>query len=52
MYKVPNPSDLLQNTFDGPARIIDLQEKGAMLRDLKTTDKFCVPFQKSEKSKF
>ena len=49
MYKVPNPSDLLQNTFDGPARIIDLQERGATLRDLKTAEKFCVPFENLRK---
>ena len=40
MYRVYNPSNLLADTFAGPAQIIEIQPKGATLRDLKTGDKF------------
>ena len=44
MYRVNNPSKLLADTFAGPARIMEIQLKGATLRDLKTGDKFSVSF--------
>ena len=52
MYKENNPSDLLSPTFSGPARIMDLQETGAEVRDLKTSDRFLVTFDKMRKINF
>ena len=52
MYKEHNPSDLLKSTFSGPARIIYLQTTGAEIRDLRTSDKFFVTFDKLRKINF
>ena len=52
MYKDNNPSDLLSPTFSGPARIMELQETGAEVRDLKTSDRFLVTFDKMRKINF
>ena len=52
MYQVYNPSNLLADTFAGPAQIIEIQPKGATLRDLKTGDKFSVSFNNLRKVNF
>ena len=43
---------MLADTFAGPARIIEIQPKGATLRDLKTGDKFSVSFNNLRKVNF
>ena len=52
MYRVNNPSNLLADTFAGPARIMVIQLKGASLRDLKAGDKFSVSFTNLRKVNF
>jgi dUTPase len=44
MYKVYAPESMLHPTFVGPARIVDLQEAGATLRDTRTGTLFSVSF--------
>jgi len=52
MYKVYKPESLLHPTYSGPARIIDLQELGATLRDPRTGTQFSVTFENLRKINF
>ncbi len=52
MYKVYTPEHMLSPTFIGPARIVDLAESGATLRDTKTGATFSVAFENMRKVSF
>jgi hypothetical protein len=52
MYKVYKPDSMLHPTYTGPARIIDLNIKGATLRDPKTGATFSVSFENLRKINF
>ncbi|MEG1724594.1 MAG: RNase H-like domain-containing protein [Anaerovoracaceae bacterium] len=52
MYRVYTPASMLEPTFTGPARIVDLAEMGATLRDTKTGTQFSVAFDNLRKINF
>jgi hypothetical protein len=52
MYKVYTPASMLHPTFAGPARIIELSEKGATLRDTKYGTLFSATFENLRKVNF
>jgi hypothetical protein len=52
MYKVYTPASMLHPTYAGPARIVDLHERGATLRDTKFGTIFSVVFDNLRKINF
>jgi hypothetical protein len=52
MYRVYAPASMLHPTYAGPARIVDLAEMGATLRDPKNGNTFSVAFDNLRKINF
>jgi hypothetical protein len=52
MKKVQTPSSLLSPTFEGPYRIIELFEKGAKLKDVKSGSEYFCSFDNMRKINF
>jgi hypothetical protein len=52
MYKVYTPASMLHPTYAGPARIVEMSERGATLRDTKFGTLFSVVFDNLRKINF
>ena len=52
MYKNYTPNQIFDDNFDGPARIIDLQPKGATLKKIKGNEIFSVSYDNLRKVNF